>query len=698
MTAMTAKTIAPGREGRRDPVRADIQALRALAVTAVVIYHAYRPVASGGFVGVDIFFVISGYLIGGALIRELVERGRIRLSAFYARRARRILPMSLLVTTVSLVTALVVASPIRMLLWNQPLQESSIVKDGISATLYVPNLWFAAQQADYLASPSASPFLHYWSLGIEEQFYLLVPVALGLAWIGGRRTVAGLGWTVGLGTVASFGYCSWLTHVNPTLAFYHPGARAWELGVGVCVALAGHSGRVPPGRISVLMARSAGLLVLAATLRGGSFGASWPGWVAVVPVAASAALLWAGSNPAVSGRGWWNVRPLQRIGNWSYSIYLWHWPALVFAALIVGRELRLRETAAIIVAVIGLSALSYRFVELPNWGRPVQTRRQKARILGASALGVLGALAVAGLVGLFAARLVPTGVPTASPTTTPTLRPVEAQDFAVALPNDLRPQLADAKSDNSRVYRDGCHLYAGEYVIPAHCTYGPGSRPFVVVFGDSHAAQWIETFATAADRGELTLVSLTASGCAPLDLPLLTGSGRSSDDCGQWRVAAIKEIDRVRPDVIVMSSNYWYSLEEGTNRAAVYAKGLSEVISGFPEGTRLVVIGDTGREWEDPVECAAAHPSDLSACSAPREKVTKADVSDAVRAVAAESGAVFFDPVPYMCSDDVCGVVIDDVFVFRDTDHVTVTFSRRFDALLFEAAGLGTRSLPSDSP
>ncbi len=670
-------------------VREDIQFLRALAVVSVIVYHVHERWLPGGFVGVDVFFVISGYLICGALARELVDGGRIRLWAFYARRVRRILPMSFVVIATTLVATLFVASPIRMLVWGQPWRESSIVKDGLAALAYVPNFWFGFQQSDYLAERAPTPFLHYWSLGVEEQFYVVAPLLLVLAWILARHNLKRFALGVAIVVAGSFAYGVWLTDRDSISGFYNPGARAWELGIGALAALVGLVGWAPRGSKFVTVSRWVAAAVLGAALVGGDFGFAWPGWIALVPVVAAATLLSTGTRGmADTSRGWWTWRVFQRLGDWSYSLYLWHWPALVLVAMGIGRPLRIREAAVVILIVVALSAATYRYIELPFRRKPVDTRGRKARMFAGAAVGSLVVLVVAGLVGVLGNRLVSAGsaAPSAAPTAM-SLVPSTA-DFAQQLPVFLSPTLVDAKSDIPRVYGDGCHLWVGDYTIPETCTFGTGSRPVIAVMGDSHAAQWVEPLALAADRGEITLVSLTSSGCAPFPLPYSESAGRSAADCQRWREAALAKVRAVQPDTLILSATFFAGLESGTDRASAYASGVAEFLATVPVGTRVAYISDTARMSADPVECAAAHRNDLGSCGRTRVDATRPEVAQAIRVAVESAGGEFFDPVPYMCSDTECGIVVGDILIYRDNDHITKTFSLRLDSFVRQIAGL----------
>src|SRR3954464_9447717 len=329
-----------GRAASRE-FRPDIEGLRAVAVLAVVLFHAGVPGLPGGFVGVDVFFVISGFLITGMLWREVERTGTVRLARFYGPRARRLLPAGVLVIAAT-------AAAVAWLL--PPLRARTVLGDGVASALYVANYRFAVQGTDYLAADTPpSPFQHYWSLGVEEQFYLLWPALLvGTAWLAGRRSpgarkvVAAVG-VLTLVTAGSFVLSLWWTHSSPPWAYFSLPSRAWELGVGGLVALTVPAWR----RLPPTVAATAGWAGLAAVLASCCLldeGTPFPGTAALLPVLGTALLLGAGSRRTSWGPAVVLERPpVRRIGRWSYSWYLWHWPVLVLAPTLVGRELGLGD-------------------------------------------------------------------------------------------------------------------------------------------------------------------------------------------------------------------------------------------------------------------------------------------------------------------------------------------------------------------
>lgn len=375
--------------------RADIQGLRALAVVLVVLYHAGLPFFAGGYVGVDVFFVISGYLITSLLWREVERTGRARFAAFYGRRARRLLPVAMLVLAFTMAASAALLPPV---------QVRAAWQDGIATATYWANYRFAALHTSYLSSAAPpSPFQQYWSLGVEEQFYLLWPVLLVLAarpWPRRRGAHAwhpapSLAKAIGALFVlaaASFGLSYWLTSTDEPWAFFSLPARAWELAAGGLVALAAPAlRRLPAGALAP--AGWAG--VAAIVLAGVAFGPKtpFPGTAALVPVLGAVGVVASGLRRcpwgpvALLGR-----RPFQTGGDISYSWYLWHWPFMVLLPYATGHSLTLAEGLELAVASGAIAYLSYALVEQPARRSAWLSKRPLRSLSAGASLSAAGVL------------------------------------------------------------------------------------------------------------------------------------------------------------------------------------------------------------------------------------------------------------------------------------------------------------------
>ena len=329
-------------------MRADIQALRAVAVLTVLVFHVWPAAMPGGYVGVDVFFVISGFLITGVLLKDL-ERGGLDFRRFYARRIRRLLPAASLTLVATLVTAWMVlpGSAVRSLAWETG-----------AATLYVANWLFVSNSVDYLAGGGApSAVLHYWSLSIEEQFYILWPLLIfGASLLAGRTALGARrvsGWLLALMIVLSLAWAVYLSFTDPAPAYFMTTTRVWELGVGSMIAIAGL--KLPaarPGLASLLAVAGLAAIVVSALTYDTTL--PFPGYEAILPVFGAAAVIIAGISSGSLLDRIFSWRPVQYIGDISYSLYLWHWPVIVFYPYVAGRNV---EHFADVFTAVGVSLL-----------------------------------------------------------------------------------------------------------------------------------------------------------------------------------------------------------------------------------------------------------------------------------------------------------------------------------------------------
>ncbi|MEV1131398.1 acyltransferase [Agromyces sp. NPDC049794] len=358
---------------QRSSVRPEIQALRAVAVGCVLLYHFWPAVMPAGFVGVDVFFVVSGFLITGLLLRDAERHDRVRLKEFYVRRSRRILPAAMAVLTACAAATLLFV-PRRE--WGPFLQQT------LSSALYVEN-WHLARdlQIPARADLASTPVQHFWSLSVEEQFYLVWPLliilALWLAARSGRRRTEMLAAVLVVTTVASFVHGSLLTLQDNNLAYFSTLARGWEFGVGGLLALLPRSegDRLRRTRAA---AGWAGLAAIAFAALAFTDGDRFPGTIALLPVLGTAAIIWAGMPRAAMSlapvAGW---RPVQWFGDISYSLYLWHWPIIMFTPYITGQPTPAIGMVLLLLLSIGIADASKRWIEDP-FRRPGQAATSEA--------------------------------------------------------------------------------------------------------------------------------------------------------------------------------------------------------------------------------------------------------------------------------------------------------------------------------
>lgn len=653
----------------------DIQGMRAIAVTLVVLFHADIPGFGGGYVGVDVFFVISGFLISTHLLGELQTRGHIRYGAFYARRVRRLLPAALTV---------IVATVAAAAAWVSPLQFGYVVKDAIAATFYVPNVLFAYRATDYLADKTPSLFMHYWSLGVEEQFYLLWPVLLvglfGLVTLRTRRIAA-----VTAIVVASFALCVWLTGFSQPNAFFILFARIWEFGVGGLLAVIMlNRGRVFGERVGAV----AGWAGLAAVVGSGvlfSAATEYPGDAVAVPVIGTALLIAAG--PA----GWGpaailSLRPLTWIGDISYSLYLVHWPLLVLPVAATGymhtSPMWLR--VAIVAACVPLAWLVYTYVEQPgqhvNWLNAARPRRTLTVTAGAMAAvsAVVLTIAVAQDPVPHSRRPALHAAPSLNPAGTP------------YVPSNLTPELSDSAGGEPVIYANGCHR--GQWSTdPAGCVVGsnPGA-PLVALFGDSHAAQWYPALSTLADQGLIRLDDRTKSHCPSAEVHIA-----HYPRCAEWREKVLASVASAKPALILLSG--WGSsyVQDDPDAKAHWSKALTDTVSQLPSQSRVAVLADTPSIGVAPAFCLGLFPDDAGRCALPRARALDTRIRDAEQDLATRGTFTYLDYTDYLCNATTCPSILGDTLVYRDGHHLTVHMSR---ALAPVIASDVMRLLPADEP
>jgi peptidoglycan/LPS O-acetylase OafA/YrhL len=646
--------------------RRDIEGLRCIAVLAVVGFHYGVPGIGGGFVGVDIFFVISGYLITGLLLQELDRHGEINLLRFYGRRARRLLPASLLVTVTTLICCIFIFSP---------LEQKVLAKAAFASSLYLSNLWFLYQAFAYFSPESTlNPFLHTWSLSVEEQFYLFWPALLLIGRSSDTRRIALIMISV---TVVSFAVCIWMTSTKQPWAFFSLPTRAWEFGLGGLGCLV--SSRRSRARFWYVV----GCIALPALLATCSFHYSlsrFPGPDAVFAAGATACILISGAT--------WNhrgpmrllgTRPFQWVGERSYSIYLWHWPILVLATVAMTRLSFAGRVGCFCLTLLFAQA-SYRLVENP-------VRRSRWLSLGAvRSLGLGVTLTICGAAFALGEALV-------------------AKRFAAT---PFQALIADTTAQEPVASGgDGGCLVSFTDSRPLRCVFGePESSTTVVLFGDSHADEWSTPFASIAVQNGWRLVTYLKSSCSIADIPVYNMRlHRFSPECAQWRSAAIAEIIRLRPVAVIIaefSSGYirgaLTDLGENAVDLAAWSNGLNRTVETFHRaGIAVIELRDSPTPGRDMKNCLARadwHRQPLSSCETQRSEALDEGVTNAERAVSERIPSVaFVDLTVEICDSSTCPAVRDGIPVYRDANHLTASYAAHLAVPLASALTpyIGTR-------
>ncbi len=679
--------------------RTDLEGLRGVAVALVVLFHAQLLGAVGGFVGVDAFYVLSGFLITGLLLRELATTGRVDLIAFYGRRARRILPAATIAIVAILAAAAIIVAPLDL---------PSVALDATASGLFFGNVLFAIRATDYFGLATPSPFLHYWSLGVEEQFYLVWPLLLLLAFRA-RRLSAAL-FAVFLGSLA---LSVALTSTDAPWAFYGLPTRAWQLALGALLAMHGtRIARIPSPRLALGGWLGLGLLVLAAVSLDPA--TSYPGFAALLPTFGVALLIVGGGRRGGPSR-MLAIAPLRALGRISFSLYLYHWPVLVLAPIVLGDL-----TPALRWALVGLSVViatvSWKLIELPFQRARLLLRAPKWSLaFGASTICIV--VLAAQLVGLFgastvaasnavppdpepqaAAQMLPRVAPSSSaapaspsaepvdvaapaavgapPRAAPTLAPIAASG-----PRELRPRIGDARNDGDGLNERGCGLsLAG--TTPPLCVLGDSDGHITVALvGDSHAAQWFPALQVIAVQRGWKILPFTKDSCIFLDMPIMSlHLEREYTECARWRENVVSTLKRLRPDLIVTSSSRWvHPVNAADADYGRQADAMARLLD--PLANRIVVIADTPLPAFDVPACLSRRDRTIDACATARSYALTAHLLRDGR-VSEKLGAVLIDPSEWLCGPQMCPAVIDWTVVYRDDHHLTATMVRRLAPLL----------------
>lgn len=667
-----------GRDGASG-FRPDIQVLRALAVAAVVLFHARVPLINGGYVGVDIFFVISGFLIGGHLIRERESTGTIRLLPFWARRVRRLLPAALLVVVVTLLAAKLLLYPLTML---------SVTDDARATTLYAANVQFATSGVSYLADQTPSPFQQFWSLSLEEQFYVFWPIFLIVVYRLGRKHLAAVRATaLAVAAVVSLVLCIALTYWLQPLAFYLLPTRVWEFGAGTAVAVyAPKVMRIPAswGHLALVL----GYALLLGSILFFTSDLLFPGAYAIVPVAGTVLAIIGGGTVPPSGRvmRFMRIRILQFVGMISYSLYLWHWPLLVLPTYGTNVTLPAPARTGLVALSVPLAYLTYRFVERP--GRTARfLRTSTLRTFGAGVLAMALTLAAAGGVAIQPAESAAASVapPAVDATSVAQLRPT------LFVPANADPSLRAAASDLPSIYGNGCHVNLRDST-PLNCIYGdPAGKTTVVLFGDSHAAQWFPALDASARRRHERLVVLTKSSCPAAKIEVFSGYFlRKYSECDEFRRVALKRIDALQPATVIVSNDteYTSALDPAMSRVAfekAWSVALSETLQQLPASSKKIIISATPHFSTSVPACLSAHVTDTAYCAQDLDAASARRATTERRLVADTPRAAYVNATPWLCPDGRCVTVERNLVMYEDSQHLTATYSKALAGLLGRA-------------
>ncbi|MFT3877603.1 MAG: acyltransferase family protein [Propioniciclava sp.] len=656
----------------------EIQALRALAVGSVITFHLWPSDLPGGYVGVDVFFVISGFLITSHLLREVDKTGRVRLASFYARRMRRLLPASLLCLAVSTAAAL----------WLLPSQLArAAAREAIASTLYVQNLWLAGRAVTYSASNEvASPVQHYWSLSAEEQFYLVWPALILLGVLLGRRLLKGhvvptVGVILAAVVAASLVHSVLFTAADPAAAYFVTTTRAWEFGLGALASIVLPRVRVP-GALAVVL-RWAGVAAIAWAVATLSQDTAFPGAIALVPVLGTVAVIAAGDT------GRWDplsfvvgLRPVQWLGDVSYSAYLWHWPLIALGPFALGHALDWPEKAAILVATGVLAHASRAWVEQPFLSD--RFRRARAWRTIVAAFVVMGALV---------------GGVSAWTSWSDRVEQEAARERIERIEQAERIEQSEQGQRSEQIPPDSCFgalaavntercgsAFAMPLQAPVTEADSPwqmdecveevcwsGERPgkVLAIVGDSHAQTLYHALKPTADAHGYGIQLFLQHSC-PANIAGTTafeGDAWEPAWCADWARGLADQLRAADPDVIITSASTGATFADvETGR-----RGYHETWASWTPIAPVIVVRDyprTGGVWGP--QCLASHADPLE-CAQPRQVALPVDVAH-LAALDGLPDVSAVDLTDLFCDETTCYPVVGGLPVYYDRDHITRTF------------------------
>ncbi len=659
-------------------IRTDIQAFRALAVISVVIFHLWPNRLPGGFVGVDVFFVISGFLITQHLLRD-VNNGTFSVITFWARRIRRLLPASL--------TVLVLTAGAVFLIAPRDLWPTWLSEIGSSAA-YFQNWTLANNAVDYLAADNvASPTQHFWSLSVEEQFYFSLPILIWLLVISLQRksrsaVTKSISWLLATIVLTSLIGGIYLTYAEPVSSYFFTQVRAWQFGAGAF--LASVWAYVPKSNSFKVFSLAAGIgsIMVSALLLNGEM--AYPGFWAIIPTLGAVLALASDleDGPLAKMMAW---KPIQFIGDVSYSIYLWHWPLIILLPFVIG-ELTTLSKITIIILSLTLAALSQKYIEKPfiNFGRQEGARNYRAISGMAVACGVLlfssitvsaqadeairvevkqqNQVVSAGIPCLGAASRAPDGVKCFNP------------DLATT----LIPSTSLAYKDNPTLLLPvSCQGTKAADFIPKPCKLtNSASDTKIALIGDSHSAQYMAAMMNLSKKNDWQVISYSKGGC-PLSYAEREHDAVLKPACKKWVANAVKQLKSGGFDLIITSQVSGTNWASGKLSQKIYSEtGLARLWKELNRSQiPVLALRDNPRPIKAVVKCIEANKFDnLIACSTPRAKGLLFDPQVGAVKIVKSPMTRLVDYSNVFCDATKCEPVIGGVIVNRDENHITNSF------------------------
>lgn len=659
-------------ESKSGPVRSagfrpELQAARALAVLLVVAFHVWPSRVTGGYIGVDVFFVLSGFLITAHLLREVAQTGGLSLSRFWARRIRRLLPAAFTVLLVSIIATLTV---LPQSIWAQTMREVA------AATVYVENWLLAGDSVDYLAAQNTPSIVqHYWSLSVEEQFYIVWPLLVGVAaWFAFKGSAVArryIGWALAGVFIVSLIYSIWWSYSDPAPAYFVTPTRAWEFAAGGLLALipASFFAQMRPHTALRAVVSWAGIALIVGAALTFTADTVFPGWLALLPVVGTGAIIFAGQIDHPAAPTFYGCVPVvQLIGDVSYSLYLWHWPVLTVAKQLADGKLKFFGNVTVVIVSILLAIATKYLVEDPVRVRAFWSRsRRPAYILAASGMALLVTITLSGnaLITQRQGELDAERTKFAS---------CIGAEFTVndnqpgcdgVVPEDaLFPALASLADDVGNQY--SCYAPAGKPMNS--CAYGPrGATTRIAIVGDSHAASLVPGLIAAATISGWRLETFVGNGCQ-----IGSRSCVGADDTkqalidGDYDAVLVTGMRKYHPKVEVLEAAWRELIARGVNLVPVVD------VPSFPESTLNCLAASGGKPLKAG-ECSTSLHDGLE------------ESPDRYGVVGESLGLHVVDLTAIFCADS-CPAVIAHVIVYRDiTAHITSTFSSTLGPILNDA-------------
>ena len=614
----------------------------------VVLFHLWPGRITGGFAGVDVFFVISGFLISGSLFGELAANGKIKIATFWAKRVRRLLPAALLVIAVTIIASLI---------FVPPFTRVAFFDEAIASIFYFENWQLAASAADYFATASPGPFQHYWSLAVEEQFYVVWPLLLALLalLVGKKFNRAVIAVVLGLITAGSFAYSLWLSFEQPTLAYFSTFVRVWEFGIGALIAIFASKIRFP--KVALAPVSLAGMAIIAISALTLNEAAVFPGWAALAPALGTAMVIAAGLQPLPNWlQKTYAFRPVAFTGDISYSMYLWHWPLIVLLPFALGKRLGALDLLAVLAATYLLAYLSKRFVEDRFRSLPaLASKKPRFTFISLATASVL--LLVLSTQGSLS-----------------TAREIDQQTTPNAAGQLIKPTLDQAKNDTAD--EGNACMTEPESAAVKFCSFGkPGSKYRVLLVGDSHVAMHLGAWiALAEERGFEVTLAYKASCSFNLSVRSETERGKA---CAAWNKNLQTKLAKTKPFNLVVTQYH-----TGVTVTEVQTANHDELsIQGFKEawqpliarGAEVVAVRDGVFMNKAMRACWLDAVYDATTCEMPRSEAFVPDLSQL--ATAKNLSAANIDFSDFYCTPEVCPSQIDGIYAFRDAHHISLALS-----------------------